>query len=48
MNQCGCGSKKDCCSNENNCPCTEKCERHGICCECISYHRKYGGKPVCL
>lgn len=23
------------------------CERHGKCCECISYHRKLGQLPAC-
>lgn len=25
-------------TNKDICPCTEDCERHGICCECIQYH----------
>ena len=35
--------------NLKNCPCDWlDCERKGICCECISYHRSRGEKPVCL
>jgi len=28
--------------NEKECPC------EGICCECISYHRKTNSKPACM
>ena len=35
--------------NKTACTCTyEPCERKGICCECISYHRKMGEVPGCL
>ncbi|MDI6822224.1 MAG: DUF6485 family protein [Actinomycetota bacterium] len=35
--------------NMNNCTCTyEPCERKGICCECIAYHRKNRQLPGCL
>ncbi|MCX8159168.1 MAG: hypothetical protein N3D20_02670 [Candidatus Pacearchaeota archaeon] len=35
--------------NERDCPCKEKdCENHGICCLCLRYHRKEGGKPACF
>jgi len=35
--------------NEEKCTCGEKeCERHGVCCECIRYHRENGGVPGCL
>ncbi|MEM2933174.1 MAG: hypothetical protein QXK80_01950 [Candidatus Pacearchaeota archaeon] len=35
--------------NEKQCPCPYlDCERHGICCECILYHRKDKSKPMCL
>jgi len=35
--------------NEKECPCTDmECERHGICCECIKYHKNCGDKPACL
>ncbi len=34
--------------NINNCNCSYSgCFRHGICCECISYHRKSGELPAC-
>ena len=29
------------------CPYTD-CERHGVCCECVRYHREKGQKPMCL
>ncbi|MFH1631248.1 MAG: hypothetical protein ABIA21_03465 [Candidatus Aenigmatarchaeota archaeon] len=37
--------------NENDCPCSETdCPRHGICCECILYHRnsKTNPRPACV
>ena len=35
--------------NEKKCPCTYKdCEYHGICCQCVRYHRKRKEKPFCL
>jgi len=35
--------------NEKDCPRQEDyCERHGICCECIKYHKSHGGMPACL
>jgi len=41
-----CENKKE---NEKECPCSEiDCENHGICCQCILYHRKNGDKPACL
>jgi len=44
--------KKDCPNkkeNEKECSCSdENCERHGVCCECIKYHREKGGKPSCF
>ncbi|HOX53998.1 MAG: DUF6485 family protein [Candidatus Omnitrophica bacterium] len=34
--------------NLENCNCTyEPCERKGICCECILYHRRQGQLPAC-
>ena len=34
--------------NRAKCNCTyESCSRNGICCECISYHRKAGELPAC-
>jgi len=35
--------------NEKSCPCSHvECERHGICCECIRFHRERKEKPVCV
>jgi len=34
--------------NKNICNCSyEPCSRKGICCECISYHRKNNQLPAC-
>jgi len=34
--------------NLSVCNCTYPgCPRHGICCECISYHRSSGELPAC-
>ncbi|MBF0406735.1 MAG: hypothetical protein HQM10_05255 [Candidatus Riflebacteria bacterium] len=40
------------CPNQNknmkSCNCTyEPCSRKGLCCECISYHRRSGELPAC-
>ena len=38
--------KKD--ENLKECPCTYPgCDRKGLCCECIKYHRKRGELPGC-
>ncbi|MEM0475901.1 MAG: hypothetical protein QW343_03850 [Candidatus Norongarragalinales archaeon] len=37
--------------NESDCPCQEKsCPRHGVCCECIRYHKrsKEYPRPACF
>jgi len=35
--------------NEDDCPCPHsECERHGICCECIRFHKGRNEKPACL
>jgi len=35
--------------NLKNCNCSyEPCERKGICCECILYHRKMKQLPACF
>ncbi len=35
--------------NIKKCTCTYKsCPRKGLCCECISYHRKRNQAPGCL
>ncbi len=40
------------CNKEKNiekCTCTyEPCSRKGLCCECISHHRRYNEAPGCL
>ncbi|WP_439647468.1 DUF6485 family protein [Brucepastera parasyntrophica] len=40
---------KVCTATENakNCNCTYPCSKKGICCECISYHRRSGELPAC-
>lgn len=39
------------CQKKNNqvkCNCTyEPCPRKGICCDCITYHKKYNELPAC-
>ena len=34
-------------SNKAGCNCTYPCNRKGICCECLSYHRSAGELPAC-
>lgn len=34
--------------NLRNCNCTYPCERKGICCECLAYHRRMGEFPACF
>jgi hypothetical protein len=29
------------------CNCTYPCERRGLCCECVAYHRGSGELPAC-
>ncbi|HOZ35463.1 MAG TPA: DUF6485 family protein [archaeon] len=33
--------------NKKSCNCTYDCEKKGLCCECVSYHRKRGELPAC-
>jgi hypothetical protein len=36
-------------ANRKRCTCTYAgCSRHGLCCECISYHHGCGELPGCL
>ena len=46
------GVKKMECKKETNksaCSCpNDKCDRQGICCECVAYHRERGQLPMCL
>lgn len=35
-------------ANMAGCNCTYSgCPRHGVCCECIAYHRSSGELPAC-
>ena len=35
--------------NLEKCNCTyEPCDKKGICCECIAYHKKLGELPACF
>ncbi|MBT4870904.1 MAG: hypothetical protein HON47_04980 [Candidatus Diapherotrites archaeon] len=34
-------------TNLKNCNCSYNCEKKGICCECIKYHRERGELPAC-
>ncbi|HOD12583.1 MAG TPA: DUF6485 family protein [Candidatus Omnitrophota bacterium] len=35
--------------NMQMCNCTYPgCEKHGICCECLHYHRQKGALPACF
>ncbi|MDR3121416.1 MAG: hypothetical protein LBU58_08815 [Clostridiales bacterium] len=37
------------CSNSHPCPCQNgACERHGHCCDCISFHKERSGLPFCV
>jgi len=40
------------CKKEENkkfCPCTyPNCDKKGMCCECIKYHREKGELPACF
>ncbi len=39
--------KKD--TNISDCNCSfPGCERHGICCDCVRYHRDRGEFPACF
>ncbi len=38
------------CKKEQNkiiCNCTYSCNKKGLCCECLYYHRKLGELPAC-
>ena len=35
-------------ANRKHCNCTySSCSRMGVCCECVSYHRRMGELPAC-
>ena len=33
--------------NKKDCNCTYSCEKKGLCCKCISYHRRRNELPAC-
>jgi len=33
--------------NKANCNCTYPCDKKGMCCECVNYHRSRGELPAC-
>ncbi|KQC07536.1 MAG: hypothetical protein APR54_00810 [Candidatus Cloacimonas sp. SDB] len=33
--------------NLENCNCTYSCDKKGVCCECILYHRRMNQLPAC-
>ncbi|MBU0666114.1 MAG: DUF6485 family protein [Nanoarchaeota archaeon] len=35
-------------ANKENCNCTYPCEKKGLCCECVSYHRNRKELPACF
>jgi hypothetical protein len=34
-------------TNAKSCSCTYPCDRKGLCCECLAYHRTSGELPAC-
>jgi hypothetical protein len=34
-------------TNKEHCNCTYPCDKKGMCCECISYHRARRELPAC-
>ena len=34
-------------SNAKACNCSYPCDRKGMCCECVAYHRSSGELPAC-
>ena len=34
--------------NKMNCNCSYPCEKKGMCCECLSYHKNRGEVPACF
>lgn len=34
-------------TNKNKCNCSYPCAKHGICCDCLAYHRRNGELPAC-
>ena len=40
----------ECKSEENkiNCNCSYPCEKKGMCCQCLTYHKNRGELPACF
>ena len=37
------------CKNTNSCTCTySSCDKYGVCCDCVVYHRDRGEIPGCF
>jgi hypothetical protein len=35
--------------NKEKCTCgSANCARHGLCCDCVRFHRERGDLPMCL
>ncbi len=34
-------------NKKERCNCTYPCDKKGICCECVAYHRSRGELPAC-
>jgi hypothetical protein len=34
--------------NLKHCTCTYNCNKRGLCCECVAYHRSKGAIPGCF
>ncbi|HSA05590.1 MAG TPA: DUF6485 family protein [Candidatus Gastranaerophilales bacterium] len=34
--------------NLNDCACSYSCSKRGICCDCVTFHRKRGEIPGCF
>jgi hypothetical protein len=34
--------------NKKKCTCSYPCERKGVCCTCLRYHRNRGELPACF
>lgn len=34
-------------SNSSFCNCSYPCGKHGVCCDCLAYHRRNGELPAC-
>ncbi|MDI6793077.1 MAG: DUF6485 family protein [bacterium] len=35
-------------ANLDFCNCTYSCEKKGLCCQCVSYHRRMNQLPACF